>query len=193
MKKLGLLAALALVTTVGGVYATWNYVGSDPSSPASTTKTLTITQGVVSGSTGKLEVTTPSTLIIDDAGNYVPGWGDQCDGDLVITFTPGKGAPEATFQYTINITGNSYADPENGAQKIINVTDADPDTEGDQIIGTFTYDPADASTAVKTWTLDEVKAMLPLNTDYTVATYEEYKAYEKVVTGVTITIDVVQL
>jgi len=193
MKKLSILAALALVTTVGGVYATWNYVGSDPSSPASTTKTLTITQGIVSGSTGKLEVTTPSTLIIDDSGNYVPGWGSQCEGDLTITFTPGKGAPDATFKYTINILGNSYADPETGAQKIIDITDQDPEAEGDQIIDTFEYKASNPASAILSWNIGEVKDLLPLNPNYTVSTYEEYKAYEKVVTGVTITIDVVQV
>lgn len=192
MKKLGIVAALALATTVGGVYAAWQYAGESAASDVSGTKDITITQGELKGQSGKLNLTLPTSLKIDNMGGYVPGWSDtDCAGNLTITFTPEEGAPNATFEYTITITGNTFTDNEKGAVKILDVAN-------DTITGTFTYTAGDAE-AVKTWDIDQVKAMFPVNGDvgrtnqFDIGTYAEYLEYSAAVTAMRISVTVKQV
>ena len=74
MKKLGLLATLAMCVTVGGVYATWNY--------ADTTANLSVDQNAVTGLTG-MGTTTGEALKIKDGSNSLAFKIDDTDGDHV--------------------------------------------------------------------------------------------------------------
>ena len=90
MKKLSILIALALILTVGGVYATWNYAqGSVPSVPKALDGSTKITDKVVdSKSKGNIYVDPSNLLIqIDDANNdhYAEL---TVTGSIKITFTP---------------------------------------------------------------------------------------------------------
>ena len=60
MKKLGLLATLAVCVTIGGVYATWNY--------ADTSAKLSVDQQAVAGLTG-MGTTSGEALKIKDGSN----------------------------------------------------------------------------------------------------------------------------
>ncbi|MBR2967398.1 MAG: hypothetical protein IKC35_01305 [Clostridia bacterium] len=55
MKKLSLFVALLLVATIGGVYATWNYVGSDQIHTF-TTKGVIMEEVIVSGTVGEYSI-----------------------------------------------------------------------------------------------------------------------------------------
>ncbi len=196
MKKLSIVAALALVTTVGGVYAAWTYAGGEKAIKADGSKGITITQGVESGASGTLAVSTPNVMKIDDVGslsnedellNYTPGWSSDCVGDFVFTFTPSLGAGVTTLQYTLSINNNTYLDDDTTNVSIFNVTDEDSAKEGVQIIGTFTYDPAVAGSNVHTISLGDWKdTLLPINQGYTVSTYAEYEKYASVVSNIII-------
>ena len=96
MRKFSLLIALALLITVGGVYATWIYTGSDI---ADITGNRTVTMGNVEfeGSSGSYFVDTAGLVMkIEPEDNTATG--DQVakrfkatlqiSGQIVITFTP---------------------------------------------------------------------------------------------------------
>jgi len=196
MKKLSIVAALALFTTVGGVYAAWTYAGGEKASKAEGSKGITITQGVESGASGTLAVSTPTVMKIDDVGslssedalpNYTPGWSSECAGEFVFTFTPNVGAGITTLQYTFTISNNTYLDDDTTNVSIFDVTDADPAKDGVQIVGTFTYNPEVADSNVHTISLGDWKdTLLPVNQSYTVSTYAEYEKYADTLSKITI-------
>lgn len=195
MKKLSIVAALALVTTISGVYAAWTYAGGENAKQAVGEKGLTITQGVESGASGMLAISTPTVMKLDDVGslntddalpNYTPGWSSDSAGEFVFTFTPSVGAGVTVLQYTITISNNTYAD-EDGTVSIFNVTDADPAKEGVQVVGTFTYKPDEAGSNIRTISLNEWQnTLLPINQSYTVGTYAEYEVYAGIVNNINI-------
>ena len=91
MKKLGLIIIMALVLTVGGVYATFNYAQHDV---ATVNKTLDKT-------IADAEVTTPKGTIAIDAGSFELKIDDitatlktglRTSGNVKVTFTPAQGA-----------------------------------------------------------------------------------------------------
>ena len=91
MKRLSLLLALALLVTVGGVYATWNYAQG---TAAFRDKYLTahLTDKVTDTAKGTIDVNIDGlTLTIDDANNDHRGELIMA-GEIVITFTPAEGA-----------------------------------------------------------------------------------------------------
>ena len=67
---MGLIAALATVVTVGGVYATWNYAKTGISAQTKFFDAVKITDKVVDGSIGTFAVDVSNvSLIIDDTNN----------------------------------------------------------------------------------------------------------------------------
>ncbi len=94
MKKLGLLAAMAMVVTVGGVYATWNYAQTGNVAEVGTMATVVVPEAVVSTVKGSLEVSHNTLSIrIDDLGNDNDHVAELVfEGSLTVTFTPALGA-----------------------------------------------------------------------------------------------------
>ena len=69
MKKISVLIVLAMLVTIGGVYATWNYA-QDGVAGVDVVPTIALTEKVVSTSQGTIEVDMSSLEIsIDDANN----------------------------------------------------------------------------------------------------------------------------
>ena len=108
-KSVGLLAALALCVTVGGVYATWNYqentykVKANPQT-VGLTDVGTLTEE-------KLEVTKNNlSFRIDDTDNDHIGDKVVSEGEITVTYTPGAYNQETIkITCTITIDGNHYA------------------------------------------------------------------------------------
>lgn len=98
MRKLGLLAALALCVTVGGVYATWNY--------ADTTANLSVDQQAVAGLTG-MGTTAGEALKIKDGSNSLAFKIDDEDGDHVADTIISSGS--ITLVYDVAPTNNETA------------------------------------------------------------------------------------
>lgn len=106
MKKLSLIVALAVVLTVGGVFATWAYNdgaatgGNDTSSITINAATTTTPKGEISVSVGDLK--------IKNDGSYKTVWDETVDDTVTITFTPGTYASDDTkangIEYTVTIT-----------------------------------------------------------------------------------------
>lgn len=217
MKKLGIVAALALVTTIGGVYATWNYAGTKVTT-VSHEKTISITDSDTTTVHGEVHVHADTlTLSIDDVGSsnktdgitdYTPGWNpainDSNGGVLAIDFLPKAGAPDTVeFEYTITITGNKYEDDVHSWQPIFKKVGAttidnnDYDGTGTIVVATTKkWKEASLSSScsgayvIDSWTLSQFQELLVVNDAFTVSTLEEYGKYKTALAGVKITVTV---
>ncbi|MBQ7106020.1 MAG: hypothetical protein IJN93_00680 [Clostridia bacterium] len=100
MKKLSLLIALCMLLTIGGVYATWSYVGSTDIIDAYAESKVTITDAVIEGTYGIYKIESNLVLTVDQADDNHEAElvFDSNDGQevyLKVTFTPSANAPQA--------------------------------------------------------------------------------------------------
>ena len=89
-KKLGIVAALAMIVTVGGVYAQWSYP-QVPAEGMGDTKAIELTGVSTTTKTGVINVNTDHfTIEIDDADKDY--YGELVlSGYVTVTFTPNPG------------------------------------------------------------------------------------------------------
>ena len=93
MKRLSLLMALAMIITIGGVYATWNYQSGVIEGHHMAIGKIGLTEVKTDGSKGAITVTPTVTMLIDDADdNHKP---DELTvtGNITITYTPSDEYP----------------------------------------------------------------------------------------------------
>ena len=93
-KKLGIVAALAMIVTVGGVYAQWSYP-QVPAEGMGDTKAIELTGVSTTTKTGVINVNTDHfTIEIDDADKDY--YGELVlSGYVTVTFTPNPGVDKA--------------------------------------------------------------------------------------------------
>lgn len=106
MKKLSLLIALCMLLTIGGVYATWSYVGSTDIIDAFSESKVTITDAVIEGTYGIYKVESNLILSVDQANDdheaeLVFSSNDNQAVYLKVTFTPSANAPKAIKENAI--------------------------------------------------------------------------------------------
>lgn len=110
MKKLSLLVALALLITVGGVYATWTYTQTTDVADESVHMSLNLTNVTYEGSYGTYEIIKDGlSMLIDPKEGTTHTTALKITGNLVIKFTPATYAPvevknggvESTFQFSL--------------------------------------------------------------------------------------------
>ncbi len=142
MKKLGLLFAMILCVTIGGVYATWTYTQNTDVADETINMTMNLTDVAYSGSYGTYKIDTTSLkLKIDPKVNTTHTTALYIEGEIVITFTPNSVAPEkikkegvaSTFKFGLtnsnwiyedkNIVALAHSDAEN-------ITWGQPDAQG---------------------------------------------------------------
>ncbi|MBE7092339.1 MAG: hypothetical protein E7365_04095 [Clostridiales bacterium] len=100
MKKLSLLIALCMLLTIGGVYATWSYVGSTDIIDAFAESKVTIADAVIEGTYGIYKIDSNLVLTVDQANDnheaeLVFGSNNDQPVYLTVTFTPSVNAPKA--------------------------------------------------------------------------------------------------
>lgn len=155
MKRLGLIIAMALVLTVGGVYATFNYA-QDNVDPVNATLTKAIAGTNTKTAKGTIAIdATKFTIRVDDKGVLEHGEGNgtlvtgyRNQGTVQVTFTPAKGADATvtdegvTLKLTISFSNNRY----NG-KDIFQTTEEYPATgvplgkgTKNDVTGVFEYD-----------------------------------------------------
>ncbi len=102
MKKLGLIIMLALVLTVGGVYATFNYAQKEIE-PANASLGLTLAGKDTETEKGTIAVDARGYMIrVDDKdGTLKTKYEHQ--GSISVTFTPAKGADDDVTQNGIKL------------------------------------------------------------------------------------------
>ena len=139
MKRLGLIIVIALMLTVGGVYATFNYAQNDvPSVNAMLNKTIAAAD--TDGEKGTIAIDVETFLFkIDDKGLLAGGpktltTGYTSQGNVKVTFTPAQGADEEVVNGGVNLkleisfANNKY----NGTDVFITTTDY---TAGGVVLG----------------------------------------------------------
>ena len=99
MKKLSVLIALMLCVTIGGVYATWSYAGTNDIADAYAEAKITIADAELTGANGTYKVESNLVLTVDQKN-------DDHEAELVfasnnsdpiflkVTFTPAANAPQ---------------------------------------------------------------------------------------------------
>lgn len=97
MKKISIILVLALLLTIGGVYASWGYAqgaigNAIDSMDVGEGKNIFITEAINTNSAGTISIDATATQIkIDDPDNdHIAEL--EYTGDIVITFTPSSGA-----------------------------------------------------------------------------------------------------
>ncbi len=176
MKKLSLLIALMLLVTVGGVYATWSYAGTNDIADAYAEAKVTITDAELVGANGTYKIESNLVLTIDQANedHEAELVFDSNNGEAIylkVTFTPAANAPQSikenavpselyfgtttTMQYSMDADGNYSAT--GTPTEIFSFTNASdgvfsPNVKWtEQADGTFTYtmDQAALEAAIK--------------------------------------------
>ena len=99
MKRLSVLVALLLCVTIGGVYATWTYAGTNDIADAFAEAKVTIADAELTGANGTYKITSNLVLVIDQANNAHEAElkfesNDSNPIHLTITFTPAVNAPQ---------------------------------------------------------------------------------------------------
>ena len=181
MKKISVLIVLAMIVTIGGVYATWNYA-QDGVAGVDVVPTIALTEKIVSTSQGTIEVDMSSLEIsIDDANN-------DYNAELVID-----------GQIDIEFTADPYADADikaNGLPMQYELTVTTPwEYEGTQIF-TVEADPIQLNggngTFSATITAADLMNAITLG-DISLPTVNDYDAFALVLDEGEITITVSEI
>lgn len=99
MKKLSVLIAIMLCVTIGGVYATWSYAGTDDIADAYAEAKVTITDAELTGANGTYKIESNLVLTVDQANEkheakLVFSSNNSDAIFLKVTFTPAANAPK---------------------------------------------------------------------------------------------------
>ena len=198
MKKLSLLIVLAMIVTVGGVYATWNYAETAMQDVTHEFKNLGITDVDTKTVSGSIAVTDTLILKIDDEGNFTPGWDSDVNssnaGNLQMVFTPNPGANDTTFTYTVTIKNNTYT-PDGGQAVGIFEVNGDASAETDEVTiltGTFNYTNGQSELCKAVITFDDIKTKLVPNDDITLPTINDYTNYSAALANVELIVTIVE-
>ena len=183
MKKLGLLMAMALTVTVGGVYATWTYTQNTDVADETVNTAMNLTGVAYSGSYGTYSIDRSTlALKIDPLPGTTHTTALVIEGQIVITFTPNSVAPQevkdegvpTTIQFGLSNSDWKFDDDgedEVAARDIITLTHGGKKEniawgEPDETTGVFTY----------TITAEELAKHLSL-TEFNLDTKAKYDAY----------------
>ena len=127
MKKISALIAMFLCVTIGGVYATWSYAGTNDIADQQAEMKVTIAGATLTGANGEYTIESNLVLTIDQANDdheakLVFASNNTEDVYLKVTFTPASNAPQTikenavasklyfdttlTMEYKMDVNGN---------------------------------------------------------------------------------------
>ncbi len=187
-----------LCVTIGGVYATWTYAGTDDIADAFAEAKVTIADAELTGANGTYKIESNLVLTIDQANDeheaelvFSSNNGD--DIYLKVTFTPASNAPQTikdnavpselyfgtttTMQYKMDAEGNYNADgTPTDIFTFANPSDGNfsPNVDwNEEDDGTFTY----------TLDEDDLKAMISLSQTFVLDLKSEHDAFREALNG----------
>ena len=129
MKKLSLLVALFMCLTIGGVYATWSYAGTNDIADSFAEAKVTIADAELTGANGTYKIESNLVLTVDQANDdheaeLIYSSNDGQEPYLKVTFTPAANAPQnikdsavpselyfgttVPMQYRLNLETNDF-------------------------------------------------------------------------------------
>lgn len=182
MKKLGIIIALALIVTIGGAYATWNYTtGASQIDAVTTTKGITLVAKAEQTANGGTITVTQSddfAITVDDDGSH--------NATLTITGS-----------ITISYSGGTSSTGETVNGLILQVSAEDDCTQYNSK-DVFKYTTITSSgevgngTPFATWTLsaEELATLIQLNGTISAPTVGDYDALSTAISTGTITLTV---
>ncbi|MBO5279778.1 MAG: hypothetical protein J6B55_01015 [Clostridia bacterium] len=198
MKKLSVLIALLLCVTIGGVYATWTYAGTNDIADGFAETKVTIADTELTGANGTYKIESNLVLTVDQANNdheakLVFDSNNDAEIFLKVTFTPATNAPQdikenavpselyftttTTMQYKMDANGN-YS--ETGTPANIFVFENPGDGE---LNNTFTWTEESNGTFTYTLNVDQLKEMIKLSQTFVLDTKEEHDAFRTALSG----------
>ena len=187
-----------MLLTIGGVYATWSYVGSTDIIDAFAESKVTIADAVIEGTYGIYKIDSNLVLTVDQANDnheaeLVFGSNNDQPVYLTVTFTPSVNAPKAikdnaieselyfgvttTMQYKMDDEGN-YAD--NGTPVDI-FKFKNPGNE--KLDNIFTWTKNDDGTFTYTLNEDALKEQISLSQTFVLDIKAEHDAFRSALAG----------
>lgn len=179
-KKLSLIIAVMLVTTIGGVYATWTYTQTVDVADEAVNMAMNLTDVAYAGSYGTYHVDQSNLhLTIDPKPGTTHTTALQISGEIVITFTPATHAPVDVKEngvpstYTFSLSNNNWtfdddAEDDVAARAIVTLNH----TEAHTIMWT----PAENGTFTATLDAAEIANHIVL-TEFVLDTKTKYDAF----------------
>lgn len=198
MKKLSLLIALFMCLTIGGVYATWTYAGTNDIADVFAEAKVTIADVELTGANGVYKIESNLVLTVDQANedHEAELLFDSNNSDpiyLKVTFTPAEYAPQAvkddavptelyfgtTVEMKYNIDANGNYSATGTATSIFTFSNPSDGifspnvTWTEQADGSFTY------------TLDQtaLESMISLSQTFVLDTKAEHDAFREALKG----------
>ncbi len=186
MKKFSVLIALFLCVTIGGVYATWTYAGSEDIVDSFAEAKVTITDATLSGSNGTYEVTSNLVLTIDDTNDdhkaeLVFGSNNDAPIFLTVKFTPAIHAPQEIKDNAVKseLYFGTTTEMKYGETPIF--TFANP---GDGVLNNdFTWTKQADGTFTYTLNESDLKAQIALTEAFFLDTKAEHDAFRTALAG----------
>ena len=198
MKKLSLLIALCMLLTIGGVYATWSYVGSTDIIDAKSEAKVTIAPAISEGTYGTYTIESNLVLSVDQANdNHEAELVFSSNNDqpvyLKVTFTPNAYAPQSIkqsavpselyfgvttpMQYKMDAAGNYDA---NGTPvDIFSFTNPSNGT----LDNTFTWTKNEDGTFTYELDVDDLKGQIMLSQTFVLDIKAEHDAFGDALVG----------
>ena len=199
MKKLSLLMALAMLITVGGVYATWTYHEGVITQRPYMDISLSMAPVTSQNAKGTLDVNTNTlTITIDDKGGYLPQM--LIGGYVEVIFIPNSGVSNEVQNGDLNLEFRLYA---TRAGQEINV-EQDVLYNGVNVFTTYQQTPVTINTTnreqrdvngVNAWVYkieaSEIARYMQINEEIHLPTYTEFDLYRTaVISGQSYTIEI---
>ena len=179
-KLLTVFIAFALLITVGGVYATWSYAGSNLTDiivPQSVTVTATIEDPTVSGAPGKLELTNNDLEYhINNDGDFNTVLGTS--GGITVAYTPNPGSDYQTVNLicTVELTTTQY-------------TGKDIFKLNNTVEKTITLNKENVASDAAAWTITDADIALALTEAFKLDKVAEHNAFKQALAGTHLEID----
>ena len=198
MKKLTLLLALMLIVTIGGVYATWSYAGTNDIADSFAEAKVTITDAVLTGANGTYTIESNLVLSIDQKNDdheaeLVFDSNDGKDIYLRVTFKPADNAPQdiknaavpselyfgTTTDMTYSIDADGDYDANGTATKIFKFKNASDGV----FSANFTWTKEDNGTFTYTMNEAALKEQIQLSQTFVLDTKSEHDKFRESLNG----------
>ena len=198
MKKLSVLIALMLCVTIGGVYATWTYAGTDDIADAFAEAKVTIAAAELTGANGTYTVESNLVLTVDQANEdheaeLVFSSNNSDPIHLTVTFTPAANAPQeikdnavpselyfgttTAMQYKMDAAGNYSAT--GTAKDIFSFTNP-----ADSVfVPNVTWTPETDGSFTYTLNQAQLESMISLNHNFVLDIKSEHDAFREALSG----------
>lgn len=207
MKKISALIAMFLCVTIGGVYATWSYAGTNDIADQQAEMKVTIAGASLTGANGEYTIESNLVLTIDQANEnheakLVFAANDGGADDTIylkVTFTPATNAPQIIkdnavaselhfgttlpMEYTMDGAGNYDA---NGTAKPIFTFATSPNISGvaaDDSEKATKWTKESDGTFTYTMDVDDLKAQIQLSQTFVLDIKAEHDAFGEALKG----------